>query len=160
MSFSKNKKLSLVAVFIVLIVYNVVVFVLPFIRGGWFWTGYSFSMIAILITASVILYVFGRGELKSRFYGIPLISVVWRYFLIQLIIGIGQMALGFTQIPFHYGVALNTVFLGICLVGLIAVNISKDKIERTDEKIKEKVFFIKSLQVDIEGLADKASDES
>ena len=160
MEFTKNKRLSLFAVLIILVVYNVVVFVLPFIRGGWFWTAYSFSMLAILITARVIFYVFGREELKSRFYGIPLVSVAWRYLIIQLIAGLAQMALGFTLIPFQYGIALNTILLGACLIGLIVVNISKERIERTDEKIKEKVFFIKSLQVDVECLIDKVSNDS
>lgn len=60
MNISKNKGLSLVIVFILLAVYNLIAFVLPFNRGGMFWTGYVFSMAAILLTASVGFYAFGR----------------------------------------------------------------------------------------------------
>jgi len=160
MKISKNKGMSLATVFIILAVYNVVVFVIPFNKGGGFWSGYGFSMLAMLLTAAVSFYAFDKEGLKSKFYGISLISVAWRYLVIQLIIGLLQMGLDFIPIPPQYGIALNTVLLGACLIGLIAVDAAKEEIERIDEKIKEKVFYIKSLHVDMEGLVDKTSDES
>ncbi|GHU84375.1 hypothetical protein FACS189473_1550 [Spirochaetia bacterium] len=161
MAFTKNKKMFLASVGIVTAVFNVVVFVIPFTKGGGFWTGYGFSMLAILLTAAVCLYAFDKESLKSKFYGVPLISVVWRYLLVQLTVGILEMVLfQFAPVPFQYGIAVNTIILGACLVGLIAVDAAKEEIERIDEKVKEKVFYIKSLQVDVEGLADKTPDES
>ena len=160
MILTRNKKFFFSAVFIIMAVYNVVVFIIPFTKGGGFWTGYGFTMLAMLITTGVGFYVFfGREGLQSKFYGIPLISVVWRYFLIQLVIGLLEMILQ-QYIPYKYGIAVNTVLLGACLIGLIGVNITKEEIEHIDAKIKEKVFYIKSLQVDAEGFADKATDES
>ena len=158
MSFSKNKSMSLAAVFIIIAVYNVVVFVIPFVKGGNFWTGYAFSMLALLLTAAVGFYSFGKEGLKSKFYGLPLTIVAWYYLIIQLIVGLLEMSLPF--IPYRYGIAVNVILLGVCLIGLIGVNIAKEEIERIDEKIKEKVFYIKSLQVDVEGLVSKSSDES
>lgn len=158
MQFTKNKRMSIATVLIVIVVYNVVVFVIPFNRGGGFWTGYGFSMMAMLLTASVGFYAFNREGIKSKFYGMPLLSVAWRYMIIQLIVGLVEMVVQF--IPFQYGIALNTVLLGFCLIGLIAVDMGKEEIERIDEKIKEKVFYIKSLQADVEGLVDKTTDDS
>jgi len=158
MKFTKNKAMSLAVVFIILAVYNVVVFVIPFARGGGFWTGYGFSMLAVLLTAAVGFYAFEKEGLKSKFYGIPLVSVAWRYLIVQLIVGFLEMIL--QVIPFQYGIALNVILLGVCLIGLIAVDAAKEEVERIDAKIKEKVFYIKSLQSDVEGLMDKAIDES
>ena len=146
------------AVVIITAVYNVVVFVIPFNRGGGFWTGYGFSMLAMFITAAVNFYAFDRKSLKSKVYGVPLISVVWRYLIIQLIVGVLQIVLDFIPIPYKYDIAVNIVLLGACLIGLIIVETSKDEIARIDKKIKEKVFFIKSLQVDVENMLVKASD--
>ena len=160
MNISKNKKLSLAAVFIAIVVYNVVVFVIPFNRGGGFWSGYGFTMLAMLLAAAVGFYTLNREELKSKFYRMPLISVAWLYLIIQLIVGLIQMGLDFIPIPFQYGIALNTVLLGACLIGLITVEIGKGEIERIDEKIKGITFFIKSLHVDVECLVDKAADQS
>jgi hypothetical protein len=160
MELTKNKKMFFTSVFIILAVFNIIAFVIPFNRGGGFWTGYGFSMLALLISAAVSFYAFDREGLKSKFYGIPLISVIWRYLVIQLTLGIIEIILDFIPIPFRFGIAVNAVLLGACLLGLITVEAAKDEIERIDEKIKEKVFYIKSLQVDIETLIGKVSDES
>jgi len=160
MTLAKDKKLPIVTVFIIMAVYNVVVFIIPFDRGGGFWIGYGFSMLSMLLTAGVGFYAFSREGLRSKFYGMPLMSVAWYYLIIQLVLGFAEMLLELIPIPFQYGIAVNAILLGACLVGLITVDVAKAEIERIDEKIKEKVFFIKSLQVDVEGLVDKASDES
>jgi len=158
----KNKSVPVITVFIIMAVYNVIVFVIPFTKSGGFWTGYGFSMFAMLLTAGVSFYAFGRERLQSKVYGIPLVMLAWRYLIVQLLIGLLQMILPmiWPSIPFQYGLALNTVLLGACLIGLITIDSAKEMIERVDEKIKEKVFYIKSLQVDVECMVDKASDES
>jgi hypothetical protein len=158
MNISKNKKMFFATVFIVVAVFNVVVFLLPFTKGGSFWTGYGFSMLAFLLTAGVGLYAFDREGLKSKFYGVPLVILVLWYFAAQMVLGLIEMAL--PVIPFQYGIIVNTILLGACLVGLIAVEAAKDEIVRIDEKVKEKVFFIKSLQIDVEGLAGRAPDDT
>jgi len=159
MGFSKNKAMSIVTVIIILAVYNVIAFVLPFDRDGGFWAGYGFSMLALLLTAGVSFYAFQREGIKSKVYGMPLISVVWRYLIIQLVVGFLQMALQ-KYIPFQYGIVANVILLGACLIGLISVDAGKAEIERVDEKVKEKVFYIKSLQADVEGYVDRALNES
>ena len=160
MKFTKNKGMYFIAVFIILVVYNVIAFGIPFNRGGGFWTGYGFSMFSLFLTATVFFYAFDKKELKSKFYGISLISVVWRYLVIQLTIGLLQMILDIISIPFQYMIALNSILLGACLVGLLIVEASKEDIERIDEKIKEKVIYIKSLQIDVEGMVDRVNDDS
>jgi len=159
MKLTKNKGMFFASIFIILAVFNVVVFVIPFNKGGGFWSGYGFSMLAILLSAAVSFYAFDREGLKSKFYGVPLISVAWLYLVIQVIVGLIEMSLDFIPIPFQYGIALNTVLLGACLIGLITVEASKEEIERIDTQIKEKVFYIKSLQADVESMAGRASED-
>jgi len=158
MNVIKNRTLFFITLCVVLPVYNVIAFVIPFHRGAGFWTGYGFSTLAILLMAGISLYAFDRENLRSKVYGIPLLSVAWRYLIIQVIVGLVQMLLDFIPIPFQIGLVLNTILLGICLVGLIVMEASKGEIERIDAKIKEKVFYIKSLQADVEGLRNRASD--
>jgi len=159
MKLTKNKGMFFASIFIILAVFNVVVFVIPFNKGGGFWSGYGFSMLAILLSAAVSFYAFDREGLKSKFYGVPLISVAWLYLVIQVIVGLVEMGLDFIPIPFQYGIALNTILLGACLIGLFTVEASKEEIERIDAQVKEKVFYIKSLQADVEILIGKASDD-
>jgi len=150
--------MSLAAVAIVLAVFNVITFVLPFNRSGSYWIGYGFTMLAILLTAGVGLYALGREGLKSKFYGMSIVLVAWTYLIVQAIAGVVEMVI-FT-IPYQYTLVINIVMLGACLIGLIGVNMGKEEIERIEAKVNEKVFFIKSLQGDVEGLASRASDGS
>jgi len=159
MKLTKNKGMFFASIFIILAVFNVVVFVIPFNKGGGFWSGYGFSMLAILLSAAVSFYAFDREGLKSKFYGVPLMSVAWLYLAIQVIVGLIEIGLDFIPIPFQYGIALNTILLGACLIGLITVEASKEEIERIDAQVKEKVFYIKSLQSDVESLVGRASND-
>lgn len=158
MNISRSKGLSLLTVFIILALYNVIAFVLPFEKGGMFWTAYGFTMAAIILAAGVGFYALGREGLRSKFYGWPLLSLVWRYLIAQVILGFLEMVLVF--IPFQYAFALNATLLGACLIGLIAIDVSTEEINRIDKKIKEKVVYIQSLQADVDGFVDRSSDEA
>ena len=158
MNMTRNKGGALIAVFIVLVAYNVIVFLLPFDRHNGFWMGYGFSMLALIIAAVIGFYVLGRGDLRSKFYGLPLLNVVWIYVVVQLIVGFIQMIL--PENLYRYGIVVNAILLGICLIGLIGLNATKEEVERIDRKVKEKVFYIRSLQVDVEILESKTTDSS
>jgi len=158
MNISKNKGLLLVITFIIFAVYNIIAFLLPNSQGGMFWTGYGFSMAAILLTAGVGFYTLGRKGLKSKVYGVSLLSLVWSYLIAQLIVGLLEMA--FPSVPFQYGIILNAILLGACLIGLIAADIAIDEVQRIDENVKMKISYMKSLQTDIESLSGKTKDEA
>ena len=158
MKFTKRKGISLIAVGILLVMYNTIVFVLPFTRTPNFWVGYAFSMIAILLTTGVGLYALGHEGIKSKFYGLPLVLVAWTFLIVQIIVGFVEMLL--PSIPVQYPVVLNIVMLCVCLIGLIGTSLGTDEVERIDQKIKDKVFFVKSLQADVEGLISKTPDAS
>jgi hypothetical protein len=165
MKITKNRGMFFISVFIALVMYNVIVFVIPILRGGWFWTGYGFTVLAILLAAAVIYYTFDKEDLRSKFYRVPLTFLALCYLGIQLVLGFMEMILQVVvmkgvAISFQYGIAVNIVLLGVFLIGLISVEMGKDEIERIDGKVKEKVFYIKSLQIDIENLVNKAPDDS
>lgn len=157
MRFTKNKGMSLAVVSIIMAVFNVAAFVIPFAKSGGFWVGYIFATLAILLTAAVGLFALGREGIKSKFYGVPLVLVVWPYLIVQVIVSLLEMAI--PAIPFKYEIVLNFVLLAVCLIGFISASMGKEEIERIDAAVKEKVFYIKSLQVDVETLAVKTQDE-
>jgi hypothetical protein len=158
MSISRNKGLLAVVSLITLAIYNVIAFVIPFEKTSGFWVGYGFSTLSILLAAAIGFYSLGRGGLKSVFYGLPLVLVAWGYLVAQVIVGFVFMA--FPAIPVWVCVAVSAAFLGACLVGLIATEIGKEEIKRVDQKVSEKVFYIKSIQANIEGMAAKSGGDS
>ena len=156
MKFSKNLGLFLVVDAIVLAVLNAIAWVIPFARGGSFWTGYGFASFAILLAAVVAVYAFGREGLRSKFYGVPMAYVTLPYVVVQVLLGLIQMAI--PAIPYRYGILLNAVLLAVVLIGLIGAEMGRGTVEGVGAKVREKVFYIKSLQGEVEALAAGTAD--
>ncbi|MDR1674880.1 MAG: hypothetical protein LBR86_00175 [Tannerella sp.] len=154
-SLSKNKILAAAGFAVILLLVNVLSFAIPFTRNSGFWTSYGFSTFAIVLTAAMSFYALGRTDLRSRFYGLPVLYIVWTYLGIQL--GAGFI-LASLPAPLWLNILLSGVMLGVCFVGLIAVEISVTEIERIDRTVKEKVFRIKSLQAEVDSMREKITD--
>ena len=113
---------------VVLVVYNVLAFALPFPKTAVFAVSYLFSMIAILAQIYVIRTAFYRGEgVKSKFYGFPIAKVGVIYLAIQLIGGLVFMALGLA-VPVWLPLVLYVVLLGIAVAGFVAVDAARDEV--------------------------------
>jgi hypothetical protein len=158
MIFTRNKRLFIYAVLIILVLYNAIAFVIPIEKNGNFWTGYLFTMLALLLSGGVCLYAFDKEGLQSKFYGWPLIIVLWNYLLIQM--ALGFVLLFVSSIPTWIGVIISCVLLSACLVGLIATEAGKGEIDRMDAEIQEKTFLIKSFQINIDSMIDKTGNPS
>ena len=76
---------------VVLVVYNVLAFALPFPKTAVFAVSYLFTMIAILAQIYVIRTAFYRGEgVKSKFYGFPIAKLGVIYLAVQLLAGLAR----------------------------------------------------------------------
>jgi hypothetical protein len=156
MKLSKNRLLLVLATLVVLGIFNAISFAAPFTRGRNFWLGYGFSTLAVLLAAGMTLYALDREGIKSRFYGIPILYVTLLYLPVQLATGFVFMSLPF--IPVYVTIITSALLLGLCLLGLIAVEAGNTELGRIDREVGKKVFYIKSLQSDIEGLAAGSRD--
>ena len=156
MKTSKNKQLSGVGALVVMAAFNAAVFLLPFKHHGGFWVGFTFINLALAVTACVGFYSLRREGLKSKFYGASLVYVAWDYLAIQFVVGIIEMIIG--DRLWKYALVLNIIILAAALIGLIQAELAKSEVEKIDQKIGEKVFFIKSLQGDFENLTALAQE--
>ena len=86
---NKNKIRFFAALAIVLVVYNVLAFAIPFPKNGCFWAAWVFGLVAILAQAAFLLLAFQHGDgAKSKFYGFPIARVTTIYMVIQLILSL------------------------------------------------------------------------
>ena len=83
MKANKNKIMYFGAVALLLGLFNLIAFLLPFPKGGQFWVGYVSITLSALISAVVLYFIFDKKDMKSRFYGVPLIYVLRSYVIIQ-----------------------------------------------------------------------------
>lgn len=143
---SKNRIRGLAAAGIGLVLFNVLAFVIPFVKCGTFWSAYVFGMIAILLQIPVMYYAFSREQgVKSKFYGFPIARIAVIYLCTQLILSIIAMAVG-QWVPAWISVVLFILILGAAAFGFIGTDAMRDEIERQDIKLKANVSRMKTIR--------------
>ncbi len=153
----KKKGLAYAVLVIAFALFNVIAFFIPTEKTATFWIAYAFSAIAFLLQIVIWKLAFkGTDTIKSKFLGIPLLSVGFRYLAIQVIAFAVFMI--FPTLPTWIPVVVCSVILGGSAICLIGTETGREEINRVEEKVKSKVFYIKSLQVDVEMLAETESD--
>ena len=153
----KNKAMAYAVLAITFALFNVIAFAVPTAKTSTFWIAYVFTAIAFASQIAIWKFAFkGSDTLKSKFLGIPLISVGITYLIIQLIAFAIFMA--FPIAPTWIAIVVCALILGISAICLIGTETGREEINRVEEKVEKKVFYIKSLQVDIEMLASDETD--
>ena len=61
----------------------------------------------------------------------------------------------FPLIPSWIVVIACALVLGISVICLISADVARDEINRVEEKVNQKVFYIRELQADVEMLAEQ-----
>ena len=154
----KEKKglMYFITTIIIFLAINITAFVIPFNRTATYWIGYGFTMVAILVSFAVSFYAF-RGDLKSKFYGFPLVYLAWGYLALQTILGLLFMAL--SMLPYQVSLIISVLLLGAYLIGMMATDITQEYAESVEKKVKEKTFFVKYLQLDIAEILSGVTNE-
>ena len=142
---------------VVFALFNVLAFAIPTEKTVTFWIAYAFTVVAFGLQIGVWKLTFkGADTLKSKFLGLPLISVGAKYLAVQVVAFAAFMA--FPLLPTWIPIVVCSVVLGISAICLIGIETGREEINRVEEKAEKKVFYIKSLQVDVELLAESESD--
>ena len=153
----KNKGMAYAVLAIAFVLFNVIAFAVPMAKTATFWIAYAFSVVAFASQIAIWNFAFkGTTTLKSKFLGIPLIFVGIAYLIVQIIAFAIFMALPLTAS--WIAIVVCALILGISAICLIGTETGRKEINRVEEKIEKKVFYIKSLQVDVEMLASAETD--
>lgn len=142
----KNTSRFFIVLGIVLVVFSVIAFVVPFNKTASFWMGYIFGVIAIALQLYVFKVAFADGNsAKSKFYGFPIAKIGVFYLIAQLIISIIEMAVA-SILPVWVPILINVVILAVAVVGCIAAEVTKDEVVRQEVQIKKDVTKMRELQ--------------
>ena len=155
----KNKIRAGIVLAIIFAVYNVLAFALPFVHNTVFWLSYIFSVVAIAAQVYIMYTAFMKEEgAKSKFYGFPIAKVGVIYLLIQLVLGFVMMAFA-ANIAAWIPVVLYVILLGAAAIGLIAVDVVRDEVERQDLQMKKDVFVMRDLQAKVSSIVDLSAGD-
>lgn len=153
----ENSNFGYITLGIVFALFNVLAFVIPTQKTPIFWTAYAFTVVAFALQFVFWYRAIGKSEaLKSKFLGIPVIHVGIVYLIVQLIAFAIFMAA--PTIPTWVAVIVCAVILAAAAVCCVAGEMATQEIDRVEQKVKIKRFYIQSLQVDVEMLAEAEAD--
>lgn len=148
----KNTVRGAVIGILLLIVYHVIVFVVPFTHNGVFWTSYGFGWATFAVLGLGAYLGLGRkGDAKSKFYGFPIARLAVIYFGVQMVLGFAAMAV--SVVPVWAAVVVYVILLALAALGMIGADAVVEEIHRQDTKLKKDVTFMRSLQSKVNQMA-------
>ena len=158
MTSNKNTTRALTVLGIILVLYCVLVFVIPFEKNTVFWLSFIFTLIAILAQIYILKIAFRHGEsLKSKFYGFPIARVGAIYLAVQLVLGLLCMALG-QWIPVWVAAPVYILILALSVIGIMATDAARDEVERQETQKKIDTSFMDNLYLQLSGLAAQCGE--
>jgi hypothetical protein len=152
-----NIRCGILAV-LLLIIYNLLVFVIPFVHNGVFWLSYGFTLDAFVIAGAACVIAFRSGrDLDSKFFGYPVAKVGIIYLVVQLILSFVFMALA-THVPIWLGVLVYAIALAVAVIGLVVKDTVRDHILSQDINLRNEVTVIRSAQAKLNQLISLCND--
>lgn len=143
---------------ILLVLYLLVVFLIPFAKTPVFWLSFGYTLAAFAVAAAAFCIAFLRHPgAKSRFYGFPIARIGGVYWLAQLAVGLLVMAVG-KWIPVWLAVLVYTAALGAAVIGLIAAEAVANGIHSQDAGLKRSVAAMRSLQSQVNQMAAQCAN--
>lgn len=154
----KDMLRSILVGVIVLAVYCLIVFLIPFVKNATFWISFLFTLISFcVVAASVYIAFVKKPDAKSKFYGFPIARIGTVYSIVQLIAGLVFMVLS-QWIPVWVAVLVYAIALGAAIIGLISADTVVDEIQKQDVKLKKNISMMRNLQSKLNQVAIDSGD--
>lgn len=153
----KNSSKGYLILGILFVLVSAIAFAVPLAKTAAFWISYGFAVIAFAAQLIIWKAALGRSEsLKSKFLGFPVVHIGIVYLIVQVIAL--AVFLFIPTLPIWSAVVACAVVAGVSAVCMIASDVGRSEIERVSAKVREKTFYIKQLQADVELLASTETD--
>ena len=142
---------------VVLALYLLVAFLIPFAKTAVFWLSFGFTLAAFGVTAfSLYIAFLKKPDARSRFYGFPIAKIGVIYGGAQLLLGLLFMALG-KWVPVWVAALVYAIALGAAVIGLVSADAVAEEIHTQDEQLKANVAFMRALQSKVNQMSAQCS---
>lgn len=153
----KNNSKGYLILGILFILVSVIAFAVPTAKTTAFWISYAFTVLAFATQLIIWKVALGCSEsLKSKFLGFPVVHIGIVYLVVQIIAFI--VFLSIPTLPIWSAVVVCAVVAGVSAVCMIASDVGRSEIEKVSVKVREKTFYIKQSQTEVELLAGAETD--
>lgn len=143
---------------VLLVLYILVAFLIPFVHTATFWVSFVFTLIAFGVVAGAMYIAFVKHpDARSKFYGFPIARIGAIYGLAQLGAGLLFMALS-QWAPVWAAILVYAIALGAAVIGLISADAVVDEIKTQDTKLKKDVALMRGLQSKLNQMAADSAE--
>ena len=154
----KNALRTIVVAAVLLVIYHLIAFLVPFVHTGAFWVSYVFGLVAFGVAAASIYIAFIKNpDAKSKFYGFPIARIGVLYGTAQLIVSLIVMVLA-QWIPWWIALVVYAIALGAAVIGLVSAETVVEQIHQQDAKLKKDVSLMRGLQSKVSQMAAQSED--
>lgn len=156
-----KKQISTIAVYaILLVVFNVIFFAIPFDKTSISWVSFVFTWIAFLLGYGITHYAFrGTETMQSKVYGFSVFRIGFMYLAAQLIVTLVLCVVGvICDAPAWIAVILSILILGAALIGVIAADNTRDVIQNMEQKTAVQTQAVKAFRLDVASLVGACKD--
>ena len=158
----KNTIKNLTIFAVVLVLYNVISFAIPFKHTPTFWGAYVFGTVAILLQIGIVLLAANGAEtLRKKVYAFP----VFRMGIIYLAVQLG-VSLVFTvaanlieNFPGWIVYVISVIILGIFIILVLLTDTAKDEIIKIEEEEERQTVQVKTFRINIDSIMRRADDK-
>ena len=158
---SKKNKNVLIIYLIIFLMYVTVFFAVPFPKNECAWIQFAFSVISVIVGGfTTIHFMNSKENLRSKFYGFPVIKICFFYTAIQIVCGLIFCILGLAfDVPVWIALLTSILIIGISLIGMITSEMSYEIITEQETKVELKTKNITFFRLDIQHISDICKDE-
>lgn len=154
-----------------LVVYNVIVFAVPFPKNEVFYISWVFTLIAMGAQIYVIYTSFYQQEpVKSKsnrisaskfLYGFPIAKIGVGYLVVQIVLSFVFMGLGLmVSMPVWIPLVLYVILSAVAIVSLISAETTRDEIVQQDVRLRTDVSRMRALQSKMASIVRLAQDDA
>lgn len=161
----KNFKFYIIIWVILLVLYNLTVFLIKPVIPGYvinydarFWISWSIIIATYIGQLFCAKLAFDSKNNEKLFLNIPLITQSFTALIVAAIVGTLLMLI--PDCPAWIAAIVCAAVLGISVISIIKAKVAADVVGETDDKIKVQTAFIKTLIVDAESLMSRAKSEA
>ncbi len=161
----KNFKFYIIIWAILLVLYNLTVFLVRPVMPGYiinydarFWISWGVIIATFIGQLFCAKVAFASKNNEKLFLNIPLITQSYTALVVATIAGSALMLI--PDCPAWIAAIVCAAVFGFGAISVIKAKAAADIVSDTDDKIKTQTLFIKSLTVDAEGLISRAKSEA
>ncbi len=160
--FDKSTIKNLTIFAVVLVIYNVISFAIPFKHTPTFWGAYAFGMIAVLLQLGIVLLAANGAEtLRKKVYAFPVFRMGIIYLAVQLGVSlVFTVAANFIEnFPGWIIYVISVIVLGVFIILVLLTDTAKEEIIKLEEEEERQTVQVKTFRINIDSIMRRAEDK-